>query len=240
MLVTLRHHAPSRIGFDRQAPGSAIRSRLLSGVAIAFAILVLQSAHGQQFSRPVEAAPKSAFAFETGSSVGNIHICCYADDRRLSLYEIEYDRRWGRFLGSQADYVGAVLPLVVVNEPARYGVDSRALTTARQNHYGVGLAPLGVRLMWRPEKSLRPYLVARSGVMYFPNRILSSESMKLNFFPQYGAGMEKSLASGLIFRLEYNDVHISNGDVARRNPGIDFMYINLGMAFQLHRFKTPR
>lgn len=219
---------------------SAIRCYLLSGVVIALAFFVLQSLRGQQVSRPAEAAPKSAFAIETGSSVGNIHICCFADNRRLSLYELEYDRRWGRFLGSEADYVGAFLPLVVVNEPAKYGIDSRALTTARQNHYGVGLAPLGVRLMWRSEKSLRPYLVARSGIMYFANRILSAESMKLNFFPQYGAGVERSLASGLNLRLEYNDVHISNGDVAQRNPGIDFMYINAGLAFQFRGVRMPR
>lgn len=240
MYLTLRQRGPRRITPCRAVVRPAIRCYLLSGVVIAFAFFALQSLRGQQVSRPAEAAPKSAIAFETGSSVGNIHICCFADNRRLSLYELEYDRRWGPFLGSEADYVGVFLPLVVVNEPAKYGVDSRALTTARQNHYGVGVAPLGVRLMWRPEKSFRPYLIARGGIIYFANRILSAESMKLNFFPQYGAGVEKSLASGLNLRLEYNDVHISNGDVAQRNPGIDFMYINAGLAFQFRGIRMQR
>lgn len=239
-MINLRCEGTRRSGFGLASMLVGCSSGVRFASVILLTSFIFESAKCQQPPRPESFAPKAQIAVESGSSVGNIHICCFAADRRLSLFEVEYDRRWAHFLGSEFDYVGALIPLVVVNEPAKYGVDSLPLTTARQNHYGVGFSPTGARFKWRPESSFSPYLVAKGGIMYFPSRILSAESSKLDFFAQYGGGMETALASTARFRLEFNIVHISDGNIARRNPGIDFMYINAGIALPWHGFSRSR
>lgn len=211
---------------------------LLCAAWAAFCILMLQPAPCQQRPEIASSGPESEIAIESGTSVGNIHIFCFADNRRLTPFGFEYDRHsWGHLIGAHVDYVGEVLPVVLVNEPASYRLDSRALTSSRKVHYGFGLSPIGVRMMWRPDRGVSPYLIAKGGMIYFKDRILSAQSMKLNFTAQFGGGVETTLRSGLRLRVGYSNFHISNGDVARRNPGIDFMFINAGLSFPLRGFK---
>lgn len=203
--------------------------------------LLPQTSSSQQPLRqdqPIRSRLRSELTIDAGTSAGNIRICCFAEDRRLQIIGLEYAHVWGHTLGGQLDYTGEAMPLVVMNEPARYGLDSVALTTARRNHFGFGLGP-GVRMTWRERSAFRPYLIAKGGPLYFTNRILSAESMKLNYFGEYGGGIATTLGSGLGLRLSCGDIHISNGDVARRNPGIDLIYINTGWSFTLHGFGRP-
>lgn len=219
----------------------ARRCGFLCAAWAAFFSLVSQPAPCQQRPEIASSGPESEIAIESGASVGNVHIFCFADNRRLTPFGFEYDRHsWGHLVGAHVDYVGEVLPVVLVNEPASYRLDSTALTTARKVHYGFGLSPIGVRMMWRSDRSFSPYLIAKGGMIYFKDRILSAQSMKLNFTAQFGGGVETTLRSGLGLRLGYSNFHISNGDVAPRNPGIDFMFINAGLSFPLRGFKPAR
>lgn len=178
-------------------------------------------------------APQSAIAIEGGSSVGNIHVFAYADGRRINPLGVEYDRHcWGGLLGARVDYVAEFLPVVLLNEPAVYGSDSRALTTARQTHYGVGISPIGVRLLWLHNRSFKPYLIGKGGLLYFEHHVLSPQASKLNFSAQFGGGVQMALRSAMDLRLGYTDFHFSNGDISARNPGIDLMYLNAGLVFR--------
>lgn len=166
--------------------------------------------------RPVE----SQVVVEGGSSVGNIHVFAFADDRRIAPLGIEYDRHsWGSFLTARVDYVAEVLPVVLLNEPAQYGADSIALTTARQVKYGFGFSPVGVRLLWRRHAAFRLYLMGKGGMLIFPDPVLSPLDGHLSFSAQFGGGVEETLTRRLSLRLGYSDFHFSNGGIATRNPG---------------------
>lgn len=179
---------------------------------------------------PVE----SQIVAEGGSSVGNIHVFAFASDRRIAPLGLEYDRHsWGSFLTARVDYVAEVLPVVLLNEPAQYGADSIALTTARQVKYGFGFSPAGVRLLWRRHAALRPYLIGKGGLLFFPDPVLSPLDGHLSFSAQFGGGVEETLTRRISLRLGYSDFHFSNGGIATRNPGIDFMYFNAGLCFRL-------
>jgi opacity protein-like surface antigen len=192
-----------------------------------------QPAHAQQPVNPEQAPIESEFALEGGSSVGNIHVFAYADDRSIYPFGVEYDRHsWGGVVGARVDYVTELLPVVLLNEPAKYDQSSKALTTARQIEYGAGFSPIGVRLLWRRDKAIKPYLMGKGGILYFENRVLSSKATHLNFSAQFGGGVEARLTPRLELRLGYTDFHFSNGDIVARNPGIDFMYINTGVAYR--------
>lgn len=190
---------------------------------------------GAQVRSPTpKRSPQPELTIEGGSSVGNIHVFAYAADRRINPFGIEYDRHsWGGLLGARVDYVAEFLPVVLLNEPAAYGLDSRALTTARRIHYGVGLSPVGVRLLWRRDSSFKPYLIGKGGLLYFTTHVLSADASKLNFSAQFGGGVQARLRQGMDLRVGYTDFHFSNGDDSVRNPGIDFMYLNAGLVFHL-------
>ena len=187
--------------------------------------------------RPVE----SQIVAEGGSSVGNIHVFAFADDRRIAPLGVEYDRHsWGSFLSARVDYVGEVLPAVLMNEPARYGADSIALTRDRQVKYGFGFSPVGVRLLWRRHAALRPYLIGKGGLLIFPKPVLSPLDGHLSFSAQFGGGVEETLTRRVSLRIGYSDFHMSNGGIATRNPGIDFMYFNGGLVYRLGSEWTRR
>ena len=185
--------------------------------------------------------PQSEVAIEGGSSVGNIHVFAYADGRRINPFGVEYDRHsWGGLLGARVDYVAEFLPVVLLNEPAIYGADSRALTTARKTHYGFGFSPIGVRMLWRRNSNVRPYLMGKGGILYFHTHVLSPQASKLNFSAEFGGGLQAGLTPRMDLRLGYNDFHFSNGDISTHNPGIDFMYLNAGLVFRFGGAGTVR
>ena len=125
---------------------------------------------------------KNEFQLESGVSVGNYHLFAYAENRRLHYVGIEYDRHsFGRLFGARFDYVTEFMPVILVNEPAEFGADSRALTTERQQQYGLGYCPMGLRLIWRKPGKLQPYWMGKGGVLYFQNRILSHGSRSSQF-----------------------------------------------------------
>ncbi len=209
--------------------------------------LIVFVVSGQFTSRAQVAVPyekpavESQIVAEGGSSVGNIHVFAFADDRRIEPLGIEYDRHsWGSFLTARVDYVAEVLPVVLLNEPARYGADSIALTTARQVKYGFGFSPAGVRLLWRRHAGFSPYLIGKGGLLIFPDPVLSPLDGHLSFSAQFGGGVEETLSRRVSLRLGYSDFHFSNGGIATRNPGIDLMYFNAGLVFRLGSEPAPR
>ena len=114
------------------------------------AVSAQSSLHAQEMHDSVKPPVERQIVFEGGSSVGNIHVFAFATDRRIADLGVEYDlHSWGSLLTARVDYVAEVLPTVLLNEPAQYGANSIALTTARQVKYGFGFSPVGVRLLWR-------------------------------------------------------------------------------------------
>lgn len=203
----------------------------LLAAALCAAVLVLIGPRPALGEGPHEA--KSEIQLESGDSIGNYHLFAYAENRRLNFIGLEYDRHaFGRLFGARFDYVTELLPVILVNEPAQYGADSRALTTARQEQYGVGYCPMGLRLKWRKPGALQPYWMGKGGILYFKNRILSPQGTHLNFSAEFSVGVEKALSSRIGFRAGFSDFHFSNGNIARKNPGIDFMYFNGGVNFR--------
>ena len=179
---------------------------------------------------------ESELCFEGASSFGNARLFAHAEDHRVVPIGVEYDRHsWGGVLTARVDYVAELLPAVLLAGPARYDRFGRPLTTARATQYGAGLSPIGVRLLWRRDAAFRPFLIGKGGVLYFRQRALSSEGSHLNFSAQFGTGFERRLSRRLDLRLGFGDFHISNGDIARHNPGIDMLTVTASVGYRLGR-----
>lgn len=200
------------------------------------ALLVLwtPSVRAQAESGPVQV--KDEFQVVGGFSVGNVHYFGYSDNRKVYPFGVEYDHRYFPGLGRlHLEYVAEVLPVVLLDEPAKYGVNGKALTTDRKIVYGFGFTPVGWRLMFRKPGQIQPYVIGKGGVLYFADRVLSTEGTQVQWNAQFGLGFQKTVSDKLGFRVAYNDFHFSNGNIGKHNPGIDLMEIQMGLTYRLAR-----
>ena len=197
-----------------------------------------QSASDEPSLRP---SAEQEVSIESGTSFGNYVVFGYIEGRRVNPISVEFDRHsFGGFLHARVDYVAEVMPMLLLNEPASYTTSGASLSAARQTVYGGAVYPAGARFLWRPGKSFKPYLIGQGGILYFQRRVVSTEGAKLNYSGKFGLGIEQTLNPRLELRLGYSDFHISNGDTAQHNPGVDMMYFYTGITYHLGRKSTIR
>ena len=180
--------------------------------------------------RPVE----SELIVEGEGSFGHYHIFAYTWWSELYTGGVEYDRHsWDYFyrLGARLDYVAEALPLAILRQPAKTDVYGDPLSQARQLVPGVALSPIGLRMMWRSKKSLKPYFNVKGGVIVFDKKALSSDATYQNFLLQIGIGMQARLTQRLDLRVGCGDVHFSNAFMVPSNPGLDVMSYNGGLSY---------
>ena len=86
---------------------------------------------------------------------------------------VEYDRHsWGYFLKSQFDYVVEVIPFLLLSEPAKTEFGVILKSPNQQLVPGLSVSPFGFRMLWRPNRAVRPYVIGKLGVIAFPQKVL--------------------------------------------------------------------
>jgi hypothetical protein len=177
----------------------------------------------------------SEITVEGMASYGNWII--FASTRNCKLYDVgvEYDRHsWGRFLKARMDYVAAVLPIVLLNQPTQMDIWGDTLSQSRKIVPGVDIAPIGFRWLWRDGKAIKPYLVAKAGFLVFTQKPLSSKSTYENFSLQSTGGLQVRLNDRFDLRLGlFGYMHFSNGFIVPANPGLDEMNASMGLTYHL-------
>jgi opacity protein-like surface antigen len=86
---------------------------------------------------------------------------------------------------------------------------------------GQALSPLGLQLNVLPRKKLQPFLIAHGGYMYSTRPIPLPGAGSFNFTFDAGIGVELFRSRTRSIRAEYRYHHLSNGDTANTNPGVD-------------------
>jgi hypothetical protein len=192
-----------------------------------------------QLSTTPPAPPESEIAFEEGSSFGHWGIEAGSWWSYLHVAGFEYDRHtWGKFIGARMDYVGEILPLTLLRQPAvedEYG-------DPLSHHYttvpGLAVTPVGLRMLWRDGKVLKPYFTVKGGVVGFTQKALSPDGAYLNFTLQEAVGMELRLTHAWEIRLGAGGFHFSKSRQVPSNPGIDEMMYTFGLSYHLHSRRT--
>lgn len=171
------------------------------------------------------------------ASYGNYRIFASGTDCKLYTSGVEYDRHsWGHFLKARLDYVAEVLPVVLLNEPAKADIWGNPRSTARQIIPGIGFSPIGFRMLWANQKRFEPYLTAKGGALAFDKKAISSQATYLNFSLQSGIGVQVKLNRRLGLRLGlFSDFHFSNAFMVPVNPGLDVMNANLGLSYHFEK-----
>jgi hypothetical protein len=187
--------------------------------------------------RPAKQPVESELIVEGMASYGNYRIFASGTDCKLYTGGLEYDRHsWGNFLKARLDYVGEVLPLVILNEPVKADIWGNPMSYNHKLVPGFEFSPIGFRMMWRNKTAIEPYLTAKGGLIAFPVKVISTEATYVNFSLQSGFGVQARLTDRFGLRLGlWNDFHFSNGFMVPVNPGLDVMNANLGLSYHFQK-----
>ena len=148
---------------------------------------------------------------------------------------VEYDRHsWGYFLHARFDYAAELLPIILLSQPVKSDIWGNALTPNNQLVPGVGIDPIGFRLLWRGNKAIKPYLIGLGGGALFTRKALSPHTSYLNFNIQGDFGLQIRMSDRVELRVEPVELfHISDGYLEPSNPGMDELSMKFGLTYHL-------
>lgn len=186
-------------------------------------------------SEPSTHAPvDSELIFEGKYSIGHFKI--FANSWYSDLYGggLEYDRHsWGNFLGARVDYSAAILPVLVLRQPSKTDIWGNPQSKTLETVPGVGISPIGMRLLWRDGKHVKPYYVVQGGMTGYSKKTFSQFASYENFSLRQAVGAQFKLTDRWDIRTGFEVFHESNGFVVPSNPGLDEMICNAGISYHL-------
>lgn len=147
---------------------------------------------------------------------------------------VEYDRHWFHLLGSRADYVAEVLPLVFLSQPAVSDFWGNAKSPNQQTVPGISLSPFGFRFLWRGTKAVKPFAVGKVGAIAFTKKAFSPNASYANVNVQAAFGFQIRMTQRVDLRVEpFEFFHVSNAYLAASNPGMDQLSTRIGVTYHL-------
>jgi hypothetical protein len=186
-----------------------------------------------QNREPSEYPVPSELTFEDLNSFGHYHVFAVTWWSYLHVAGVEYDRHsWGKLLGSQVDYAAEFLPVVLLSQPSKTDIWGNPLTTAHETVPGVGLSPIGVRLMWREGRAWKPYYLIKAGGILYSQKVLSQYASYFVFSLQQSVGIQFRVNDRWDVRTGVGDFHFSNAFIVPSNPGIDEMTYSVALTRQ--------
>jgi hypothetical protein len=215
------------------------KSVWLSAVGLLLAAVCAQPVCAQQGSGPGPEAKtnkpvQSELVFEGLGSFGHFHVFAYSWWSYLDVGGVEYDRHsWDKFLGARRDYVAEVLPIAILRQPSKTDVFGDPLTKAHKTNVGIGISPVGMRLIWRDGKKWKPYYTVKGGLIVFSQKSISEYASYQNFSLQQAVGVQFKVSSRWDVRVGFSDFHFSNAFMVPSNPGIDEMAYHAGLCYHL-------
>ncbi len=178
--------------------------------------------------------PESELAIEEGWPAAHFVGFSGEVDSQITVSEIEYDRHsWGSFLKARWDYVAAIIPLAAVRQPVVTDIYGDAESPAREWNLGGGFSPMGTRLLWRPNRAVKPFFLGKAGVLFFSRPAMAPKAGQMAFLFRGGGGMETRINQKMELRWEAEYLHVSNAFIYAENPGIDEFYVSGALCFQL-------
>ena len=184
---------------------------------------------------PAKQPVASDIVIEGLASYGHYKIFASGSGAKLYTAGIEYDRNsWGRFLGAEMDYTAEILPVVLLNEGKHDDVWGTPIGTERQTVPGIGISPIGFRLLWFPDKAFKPYMMAKGGMIAFTQKVLSQKATYESFSLQSAVGLQARMTPRVDLRLGlFGDFHFSDAFMVPVNPGLDVMNASMGLVYHL-------
>lgn len=186
---------------------------------------------------PPKEPVESEIGFEGFDSFGNYKIFAAGHDMKIFKGSFEYDRHsWGYFIGARLDYVGEITPAIFLNQAKKVSIwGNPFIYSGRKWVYGGGIAPIGVRLLWRDHKTVKPFLIAKGGVIAFHEKTPCTQCTYEDFSLETETGFQVTVNPRFDLRMSIGDYHFSNAFLVDPNPGLDVMRAGVGISYHLDR-----
>ena len=195
---------------------------------------------GSEIVLPSQTAPRrpveTEVVFESLNSLGHIHLFSNASYSYLNLGAIEYDRHsWGRVIGADADYSAEFLPIIILRQPSKTDIWGNRLSQSYETISGIGILPVGVRLLWFDHASVKPFYGIKAGMIAYTKKAFSQYASYQDFALDQSVGLQFRLNHRIDLRTAFGFLHQSNGFVVPGNPGLDEMNWSTGLSYHLGR-----
>ncbi|HEY0565011.1 MAG TPA: acyloxyacyl hydrolase, partial [Terriglobales bacterium] len=165
--------------------------------------------------------------FWSGLSMLNGHVFGFSKD----VYQATWDVRYSRLLTMHPHwalrYAPEVEVLTMISERV-FGATDRF--HQRRRTYGSGISPVGFQMSAKPHSKWQPFASTNGGFDYFADRILSPQASQMMFSIDLGGGVQYFRTSHSAITLGYRYHHISNANIAKRNPGVDSNIFLVGIS----------
>ena len=206
----------------------------------ALCLLAPQRASSQDSATPAETRKKarqpveSELIVEGEGQFGHVHFLTCSWWSYLYTGGVEYDRHsWGNFIGARMDYVAEVLPVAILRQPTVTDVWGDPLTQTKEIVPGAAISPIGLRMMWRSNKSIKPYFISKGGLIFFDKKALSQYASYGNMILQVSIGLQFRVTKRVDLRAGAGYMHFSDAFVVPSNPGLDVMNYNGGLSYHI-------
>jgi len=167
-------------------------------------------------------------------SYGNYRIFASTTNSRIYDAGVEYAIPFGHFLGLRTDYAAEVEPIVILNQPTIIDVFGITKSTTKKTVPGAAILPVGLRVMWFDRHAVRPYIMAKAGMIGFTQKVPNDKSTYESFTLQSSLGVQVRMNDRFDLRLGlFGDYHFSNGFITPVNPGLDVMNAQMGLTYHL-------
>ena len=184
----------------------------------------------KQFFR---ARPKRAHRGDPSTSFGHFYIFAFTTGGGTSTSPASNTTviSWGKAFGARLDYVAEFLPVVILRQPTKTDVWGDPFSLSHKTVPGLGISPIGLRIIWRDGKRWKPYYTIKGGLIGFTQKAISNYASYEDFSLQQSVGIQFRLTDRYDFRAGVSDFHFpSNGFIVPNNPGIDEMSWSGGLS----------
>jgi hypothetical protein len=219
------------------------RLRLLRFLLAILAILSCSTAARSQSAPQPEPQPQyppgNEFAVWGGYSVGNAEMIGIETNRQLGEFALRYGRTLFDKPHVALQYTLDVIPVEIVRQYTYDVCMPKPTITAycpngRETVYGGGVNPLGLKLNFRREHRLQPFIASTAGFVAslrsVPVDIPRGTQFNFTFDLQAGVDLLNS-SRNRAWRFGYKYQHISNAHRHDYDPGVDFQVLFISYSF---------
>lgn len=154
-----------------------------------------------------------------------------AEDRKFFIAALRYGRTLAANDTLAFQYTFDAVPVAlatgtIVSRTSVGGVD----TFQRETAYGAGLTPIGFQVDFANGAKVHPFAHVNGGFLYFNKSMPIEDSGQFQFVGEFGGGVRAFTAERRAVNIGVRFHHISNGDRAGSNRGLNQFVIYAGFS----------
>lgn len=154
-----------------------------------------------------------------------------ADERGFVIAAFRYGRTLAANKSMALQYTLDAIPLAVATGNVESSTTVAGVTTFRRGSaYGAGVTPLGLQLDFANGSRVKPFIHLNGGLLVFNESVPLPDAGKLALVGETGAGLRIFTSERRAVSLGVRFHHISNGDRAGANRGLNQFIVYAGFS----------